>query len=110
MKKVLSVLVILGFVIGMAACGNKKAEEAARIADSIRVADSLALVAQAEAEALAAQEAAAAEEARIQDSIAAAAAAPAKKTTVQKTKEATPVVKEEAPKTKTLRGGGTSGN
>lgn len=100
MKKVLSVLVILGFVIGMAACGNKKAEEEARIQDSIeqaRIADSIEQVrvqdsiAQAilELQMLAEQEAAEAEE---------AGKTPAKKTTV---KEVTPA---DQPKT---RGGAT---
>ncbi len=99
MKKVLSVLVILGFVIGMAACSNKKAEEEARIADSIRVADSLAAVqAFNDSVAAAEAEAAALEQARL-DSIAAAAAeaakAPAKKSTYQKAKEVVKEVKEE---------------
>lgn len=110
MKKVFSVLLVLGVVIAMAACGNKKAEEEARIADSIRVADSLA-AAQATADSLATVQAfndsvAAAQ--AVADSIAAveAAKAPAKKTTVQKAKE---VVKEVKAETKT-RGGATKTN
>jgi di/tripeptidase len=110
MKKVFSVLMILGLVIGMAACGNKKAEEEARIQDSIRVADSLAAV-QAEMDSIAAAEAEAAaalEQARLDSIAAAEAAVPAKKTTVQKAKEVVKEVKE-APATKSIRGGGTSG-
>ncbi len=112
MKKVFSVLVVLGVVIAMAACGNKKAEEeeALRIQDSIeqaRIQDSTL-----QAEALIAEQqriADSTEQARITDSIAMAEAAktPAKKTTVQKVKEAAKAVKEE-PATKKLRGGGTS--
>ncbi|HRZ42822.1 MAG TPA: hypothetical protein P5228_09000 [Bacteroidales bacterium] len=112
MKKVFSVLLVLGVVIAMAACGNKKADEEARIADSIRVADSLAAV-QATADSLAAVQAfndsvAAAQ--AVADSIAAAEAAktPAKKTTIQKVKEAGQAVKQDAANTKALRGGGTS--
>lgn len=112
MKKIFSVLLVLGVVVAMAACGNKKAEEEAeaqRIADSIeqvRVQDSIT-----QAEALIAEQQRVAdsiEQVRINDSIAAATAkTPAKKTTVQKVKEAAQAVKEE-PATKKLRGGGTS--
>jgi hypothetical protein len=112
MKKVLSVLVVLGVVIAMAACGNKKAEEEARIQDSIeqaRIQDSIT-----QADALVAEQqrvADSTEQARIQDSIKLAeeaAKAPAKKTTVQKVKEAGKAVKQDAAKTQSLRGGGTS--
>ena len=114
MKKVLSVLVILGFVIGMAACSNKKAEEEARIADSleqVRINDSIAQVeAEAAAAAAAEAEAAAAAEAEAMATAEAETAAPtAKKTTVQKAAEVVQEVKE-APVTKKRRGGGTSGN
>jgi len=111
MKKVLSVLMILGLVIGMAACGNKKAEqeaEAQRIQDSIENAEAEAAAlaeaeaAAAEAEALAAAEAEAAALAEAE----AAKAAPAKKTTVQKAKEVVKEVKDETPTKK--RGGGES--
>lgn len=111
MKKVLSVLVILGFVIGMAACGNKAAEEAeaARIQDSIEQAEIEAATI-AEAEALAEAEAAvlAAEEAlALAEAEAEAAATPTRRTTTQKPVEEVKV--DDEPKTKTIRGGGTSG-
>jgi len=112
MKKVLSVIMILGLVIGMAACGNKKAEqeaEAQRIQDSIENAEAEAAAlaeaeaaAAAEAEALAAAEAEAAALAEAE----AAKAAPAKKTTLQKAKEVVKEVKDETPTKK--RGGGES--
>lgn len=105
MKKVLSVLVILGLVIGMAACGNKKAEEEARIQDSIRVADSLAAV-QAEMDSIAAAEAAM-EQARL-DSIAAAEAAAATQVTVTTGKKTTVNVNKGGVQVETkTRGGAT---
>lgn len=113
MKKILSVLVILGFVIGMAACGNKKAAEEARIADSleqVRINDSIAE--EAATLLLLAEETQAAAEAALVEAEAAAEeankAVSGKKSTVKKAKEVVEEVKE-APATKKLRGGGTSG-
>lgn len=68
MKKILSIFVILAVVVAISACGDQKAEEEARIQDSleeVRIQDSI----------MQAEEAALAEEIRIQDSIVQAEAA-----------------------------------
>jgi hypothetical protein len=96
MKKILSLIVVLGFVIGMAACGPKQVDEVEEQMDPEEM------------------EMMEAEEPEVEEPVAeepVAEAAPAqtapKKTTVQKAVEVVEEVKEEAPK---KRGGGTSGN
>ncbi|MEI6695231.1 MAG: hypothetical protein WCO13_04095 [Bacteroidota bacterium] len=82
MKKLLSVIAVAG-MFAFVACGpsaeQKQAAADKIIADSIAVADSIAKVGQAAAEQLVKDSIAAVDAKRIQDSIAAAEAKPAKK-------------------------------
>ncbi len=96
MKRILSLVVVLGFVIGMAACGPKNVEEAEDLMDP-------------EEMELMDMEEPAIEEEVVEEPVAEAAPAQTapKKTTVQKATEVVEEVKEVTPK---RRGGATSDN
>jgi len=94
MKRILTVLVVLGFVIGMAACAGKKAEEPEIIEDDImEMPEDMGDLDEVEPVA--------------ETAPAAPATATERTRTTVKTVEVIEEVKEEAPK---RRGGGTSGN
>jgi hypothetical protein len=90
MKRILTVFVVLGFVIGMTACAGKKAEEPEIIEDDMEMPEHWDDP-----------------EANEPEVVETVVEATPKKTTVKTTVEVVEEVKEEAPK---RRGGGTSGN